>query len=132
MKPKVAFYWCASCGGCEEAVLDLDEELLDVARRVDIVFWPVALDFKEKDVEAHAGRLHPAISFINGAVRTTAPVEDGATSAAEVEAGGGFRRLCAIGRHPGLANLTDAQGILEKPTDGPSRRGRSHRENGTP
>jgi len=22
-KPKVAFYWCASCGGCEEAVLDL-------------------------------------------------------------------------------------------------------------
>ena len=23
-KPKVAFYWCASCGGCEEAVVDLD------------------------------------------------------------------------------------------------------------
>ena len=23
MKTKVAFYWCASCGGCEEAVLDL-------------------------------------------------------------------------------------------------------------
>jgi len=25
--PKVAFYWCASCGGCEEAVLDLAEDL---------------------------------------------------------------------------------------------------------
>ncbi len=24
-KPKVAFYWCASCGGCEEAVVDLAE-----------------------------------------------------------------------------------------------------------
>ena len=24
-KPKVAFYWCASCGGCEEAVVDLEE-----------------------------------------------------------------------------------------------------------
>jgi len=22
-KPKVAFYWCASCGGCEEAIIDL-------------------------------------------------------------------------------------------------------------
>jgi len=23
MKPKVAFYWCAACGGCEEMVVDL-------------------------------------------------------------------------------------------------------------
>ena len=29
-KPKIAFYWCASCGGCEEAVVDLAETLLDV------------------------------------------------------------------------------------------------------
>ena len=29
-KPKVAFYWCASCGGCEEAVVDLAEQVLDV------------------------------------------------------------------------------------------------------
>ena len=36
-KPKVAFYWCASCGGCEEAVVDLAEQLLDVAGAVEIV-----------------------------------------------------------------------------------------------
>ena len=29
-KPKVAFYWCASCGGCEEAVVDLAEDILKV------------------------------------------------------------------------------------------------------
>ena len=52
MKPKVAFYWCASCGGCEEAVVDLAEQLLDVTAAVDIVFWPVALDFKDEDVAA--------------------------------------------------------------------------------
>ena len=51
-KPKIAFYWCASCGGCEEAVVDLAEELLGVAEAVDIVFWPVALDPKRSDVEA--------------------------------------------------------------------------------
>ena len=27
-KPKAGFYWCASCGGCEELVLDLAEDLL--------------------------------------------------------------------------------------------------------
>ncbi len=38
MKTKVAFYWCASCGGCEEAVLDLGEDLLKVLDAVGIVF----------------------------------------------------------------------------------------------
>ena len=57
-KPKVAFYWCASCGGCEEAVVDLAEKILDVVAAVDIVFWPVALDFKRHDVEAMADGSH--------------------------------------------------------------------------
>jgi len=47
-KPKVTFYWCASCGGCEESVVDLAENILDVVAAVDIVMWPVAMDFKKK------------------------------------------------------------------------------------
>lgn len=69
-KPKVAFYWCASCGGCEESIVDLGEDLLTVAGLVDIVFWPVAIDFKRKDVEALPDKSVTA-SFINGAVRTS-------------------------------------------------------------
>ena len=66
-KPKVAFYWCASCGGCEETVLDLAEAVLDVVKAVDIVFWPVAMDFKESDVQAmEDGSI--AVAFINGAI----------------------------------------------------------------
>ena len=42
-KPKVAFYWCASCGGCEEAIVDLAEDILKVIEAVNIVFWPLAL-----------------------------------------------------------------------------------------
>ena len=30
-KPKIGFYWCASCGGCEEAVVDLAEDILRVS-----------------------------------------------------------------------------------------------------
>jgi len=37
-KPKIAFYWCASCGGCEESIVDLAEDILEAAQAVDIVF----------------------------------------------------------------------------------------------
>lgn len=68
-KAKVAFYWCASCGGCEEAIVDLDVDLLPLLDKIDIVFWPIALDFKKADVEAmEDGSI--AVSFINGAVRS--------------------------------------------------------------
>lgn len=69
-KPKVAFYWCASCGGCEEAVVDLAEDILKVVEAVDIVLWPVAMDFKKEDIEARADK-SVTVSFINGAIRTS-------------------------------------------------------------
>ena len=53
-KPKVAIYWAAACGGCDTKILDIDEKILDVAAAVDLVFWPIAMDFKYKDVEAMA------------------------------------------------------------------------------
>ncbi len=68
-KPKIGLYWCASCGGCEEAVVDLAEDILAVADAVDIVFWPVAMDFKYEDVEKMADGEMAAV-LINGAVRT--------------------------------------------------------------
>jgi len=68
-KPKVALYWCASCGGCEESVVDLAEDILTVVQAVDIIFWPVAMDFKYSDVEAlKDGEI--AATLINGAIRT--------------------------------------------------------------
>ena len=50
-KPKIALYWCASCGGCEESVVDLAEGIIGLLATIDIVFWPVAMDFKKSDVE---------------------------------------------------------------------------------
>jgi len=45
-KPKFAMYWAASCGGCEIAVLNIHEKILDVDAAFDVVFWPVAMDAK--------------------------------------------------------------------------------------
>jgi F420-non-reducing hydrogenase small subunit len=69
-KPKVAFYWCASCGGCEETVVDLAEDILGVVEKVDIVLWPVAMDFKYASIEAMADKSIVA-TLLNGAIRST-------------------------------------------------------------
>jgi F420-non-reducing hydrogenase small subunit len=69
-KPKIAFYWCASCGGCEESVVDMAEAILELADLIEIVLWPVAMDFKKSDIEAlDDGAI--AATFLNGAIRTS-------------------------------------------------------------
>ena len=67
-KLKLALYWAASCGGCEIAVLGIGDKILTVAELADIVFWPVALDFKYKDVEAMADG-YIDLCLFNGAIR---------------------------------------------------------------
>jgi F420-non-reducing hydrogenase small subunit len=67
-KPKIALYWCSSCGGCEESIIDLAEDIFNVVAVADIVFWPVAMDFKYKDVEAiENGEI--TATLINGSIR---------------------------------------------------------------
>lgn len=68
-KPKLGMYWAASCGGCEIALVNIDEKILDVAANFDFCFCPCLLDTKKKDVEAFAdGEI--AVTFFNGAIRT--------------------------------------------------------------
>lgn len=69
-KPKIGIYWCASCGGCEETVVDLAEDILALVEQVDIVLWPVAMDFKKHDVEALPDK-SLAATLINGAIRSS-------------------------------------------------------------
>jgi len=69
-KLKIAFYWAASCGGCEIAVLDINERILEVVQIADIVFWPVALDIKYKDVENMSDG-YIDITFFNGSIRNS-------------------------------------------------------------
>ncbi|MHC4339864.1 MAG: NADH-quinone oxidoreductase subunit B family protein [Planctomycetota bacterium] len=111
-KPKVAFYWCASCGGCEEAVVDLAEAILDVVAAVDIVFWPVALDFKRTDVEAMEDGAIFA-SFINGAVRTSEQEEMVHLMRRKSQAVVAFGSCAHMGGIPGLANLWDRKSVFQ-------------------
>jgi F420-non-reducing hydrogenase small subunit len=111
-KPKVGFYWCAACGGCEEAVVDLAEGILDVVQAVDIVFWPVALDFKRKDVEAMEDGTILAC-FVNGAIRTTEQEEMVRLLRRKSKLMLAFGACSHLGGIPGLANLWDRKTIFE-------------------
>lgn len=112
-KPKVGFYWCASCGGCEEAVVDLAEDILKVVDAVDISFWPVALDFKRSDVEAMPdGEM--AACFINGALRTSEQREMAELLRRKSQLLIAFGSCAHLGGIPGLANLYDREEILRR------------------
>lgn len=111
-KPKVAFYWCASCGGCEEAVVDLAEDILKVVDAVDIVLWPVAMDFKKSDIEAmNDGAI--AVAFINGAVRTSEQEEWVRLLRRKSGLVVAFGSCAHLGGIPGLANLSSLQQLFE-------------------
>jgi F420-non-reducing hydrogenase small subunit len=112
-KPKVAFYWCASCGGCEEAVVDLAEDILKVVDLVDIVFWPVALDFKRTDVQALADR-ELAVSFINGAIRSSEQFEMVEILRHKSRLVVAFGSCAHLGGIPGLANMFNHMAMFQE------------------
>ncbi|MGB9023004.1 MAG: oxidoreductase [Candidatus Bathyarchaeia archaeon] len=112
-KPKIAMYWCASCGGCEEATVDIAERILDLVNVVDIVFWPVALDFKEKDVEKLPdGSI--AASLINGGVRVTDHEHMVKILRRKSKIVVAYGACSAWGGIPGLCNLYAEREFLER------------------
>ncbi|MEA1996927.1 MAG: oxidoreductase [Gemmatimonadota bacterium] len=115
-KPKVAFYWCASCGGCEECIIDLNEDILKVVEAVDIALWPVALDYKKKHVEAWApGEV--TVAFINGAVRTSEQVEWVRLLRGKCPLVVAFGSCAHTGGIPGLSNSTTREETLANKYD---------------
>lgn len=111
-KPKVALYWCASCGGCEEAVVDLAERVLDLVGLVDIVFWPVALDFKLSDVEAMPDKSID-VALVNGGIRTTENEKVAKILRAKSKLVIAYGACSSWGGIPGLANLSSRGEILD-------------------
>lgn len=111
-KPKFAMCWAAGCGGCEIAVLNINEKILDVDANFEIVFWPVAMDAKYKDVEAmEDGSI--LLTLFNGGIRTDENAYLARLLRQKSQLLIAFGACAYNGGIPGMANFTPDADIFE-------------------
>jgi F420-non-reducing hydrogenase small subunit len=110
-KPKFAMYWAASCGGCEIAVLNTHEKILDIDANFEVVFWPVAMDAKYKDVEAMKdGSI--LLTLFNGGIRNEENEHIAKLLRQKSKIMIAFGSCACEGCIPGLANLSPVGEIV--------------------
>jgi F420-non-reducing hydrogenase small subunit len=112
-KLKLALYWAASCGGCEIAQLEIGDKILKLAEAADIVFWPVAIDVKYKDVEAMPAQSIDVCLF-NGAIRNSEQEHMAKILRDKSRVMIAYGSCAYEGGIPGLANLYNRQVIFER------------------
>jgi F420-non-reducing hydrogenase small subunit len=110
-KPKVAICWLGSCGGCDEAVVDINEVILGVANAVDLILWPVALDFKYDSIKGMKDD-EIVLSVVNGHVRNSEQEEIAKLLREKSQLILAFGACACLGGTPGLANLTTKEDIF--------------------
>lgn len=110
-RPKLALYWAASCGGCEIAILELYEKVLEVEANFEIVFWPVAMDVKYADVEA-MGPGSIDLCLFNGSIRNSENEHMAKVLRERAKVLVAFGSCAHEGCIPGLANATTKEKIL--------------------
>ncbi len=112
-KAKLALYWAAACGGCDVAVLDTNEKILDIAALADIVLWPVAVDFKYHHIAAMPdGEID--LCLFNGAIRNSEQEAIAKLLRAKSKVMVAFGACACLGGIPALANLTTRAEIWQK------------------
>lgn len=112
-KIKLALYWAASCGGCEIAQLQIGDKLLKLIEVADIVFWPVAIDVKYKDVEAMPDKSIDVCLF-NGAIRTSEQKHMAELLRQKSNILIAYGACACNGGIPGLGNLYNRNLIFER------------------
>ncbi|HOX42107.1 MAG TPA: oxidoreductase [Myxococcota bacterium] len=103
-KLKVAMYWGGACGGCDVALLDIHEMILDVVAVADLLFWPCAMDFKYTDVEKMPDQ-HLDVTFFSGAIRNSENEHVAQLLRRKSKVMVAFGACAHMGGIPGLANF---------------------------
>lgn len=110
-KPKFAMYWAAACGGCEIAVLNIHEKILDVDANFEVAFWPVAMDAKYKDVEAMEDD-SILLTLFNGGIRNDENEHLAKLLRKKSQILVAFGACAIEGGNPALANLSTKEEIF--------------------
>ncbi len=110
-KPRLAIEWLSACGGCDIAILNVHEALLDVAAAFEIAYWPAAIDVKRGDLEAMPdGSID--VALCSGGIRTTEDRELAELLRAKARILVALGTCAGDGGIPGLANLSSLGSFL--------------------
>lgn len=112
-KLKLAVYWASACGGCCVSVLDVHEKLFDVIAAADLVFWPIALDIKYKDVEEMPDQ-HIDVTLFNGAVRNSENEHMAKLLRKKSKILVAYGSCSHLGGIPGLANFSTKEELFRR------------------
>lgn len=112
-KIKLAVYWGAACGGCCVSVLDVHETLFDVIAAADLVFWPIALDIKYKDLEAMPDQ-EIDVTLFNGAIRNSENEHIAKILRKKTKILVAYGSCAHFGGVPSLGNFTNKAEIFER------------------
>jgi F420-non-reducing hydrogenase small subunit len=112
-RPQIALYWCSSCGGCDESIFDLGQDLMKLAESAEIIFWPAAMDARYSDLQNISdGDIFATL--INGAIQ----MEDHVRTARLLRKKSRYiiaSGACAhMGGVIGLANLHRPEALLQR------------------
>ncbi len=112
-KLRLGLYWAASCGGCEIAVLEIGDRILDLIQVADIVFWPCVMDFKYDDVRAMPDG-HIDVVLFNGAIRNSENESIARLLRQKCKVLVAFGSCAVEGGIPALANLYALQSLMAR------------------
>ena len=110
-KSKVAIYWLGACAGCDEAIVDLNEGLLTVTESIDIVLWPMAMDFKYDHLRSMEDK-EITLSILSGSVRNSDHQEMAELLRKKSQLVLALGTCACFGGSPGLANFTSKEEIF--------------------
>ena len=112
-KIKFAFLLTGGCAGCEMALVDLSENLVDVLEHIDIVFWaPTVADVKYKDLEEMPDQSID-LAFIDGMIRFSEHEHMAKVMRRKAKVLVAFGACAVLGGIPGLGNLHPKKALLD-------------------
>lgn len=112
-RPKIAMYWLGACGGCDSTMIDLGEILLELANKLEIVIWPVAMDFKHDRLEELPDN-SIAISILSGCINNSDHLKISRLFRAKSRIILSCGACACFGGIPGLANLRPEEEIIDR------------------
>ena len=105
-KPTVATVWLDGCSGCHMSLLDMDERILDVFTRADLVYSPL-VDFKDYPEQVD-------VCLVEGAVSSEDDLEKVKKVRAHTKTVIAFGDCAVTSNVPGMRNPMGVESVLDR------------------